>query len=464
MNASFSFLRLALTVFVFGLMSAVVAQNTNDVLYYRPYGKRGNGVFETSKTPWEGADTGFKVRIGGHFAQQFQALKHSSQIDFNNNGVADFSEGKDTLYPLGPGFNLATANLVIDAQLADGVTLNLTTYLSAKHHQETWVKGGYIQFDKLPFLNLDFVDKAMEILTIKVGHYEINYGDAHFRRTDNGNAIQNTFVGEYIMDGFTTEIGGEIIAQKNGFLGVFGVTGNRINGDIKKPTEATASVFDDNYKRQPALLGKLGYDKQLNDDLRVRVTGSFYHSGSSAGNTLYGGDRGGSRYYLVLEPKTATTTANYTSGRFNPGFTDKVTSFMLNGFVKFHGLEFFGTYETSKGRAASEAFISGGDTTFHAKRAASQYAAELIYRIGENENYFIGARYNAMKAQQYVNTTTAPLDININRYQIVAGMYFTDNVMMKVEYVNQNYNGFRTTDIRNGGNFKGLMLEACVGF
>ena len=49
-----------------------------------------------------------------------------------------------------------------------------------------------------------------EIATVRVGHIEINYGDAHFRRSDNGNAIYNPFVGNYIMDAFTTEIGGEV--------------------------------------------------------------------------------------------------------------------------------------------------------------------------------------------------------------------------------------------------------------
>jgi hypothetical protein len=38
-----------------------------------------------------------------------------------------------------------------------------------------------------------------EIVTVKVGHMEINYGDAHFRRSDNGNALYNPFVGNYIM-------------------------------------------------------------------------------------------------------------------------------------------------------------------------------------------------------------------------------------------------------------------------
>jgi len=44
------------------------------------------------------------------------------------------------------------------------------------------------------------------------------------------------------------------------------------------------------------------------------------------------------------------------------------------------------------------------------------------------------------------------------------GWFVTDNVMAKVEYVNQDYKDFLSSDIRNGGNFKGIVLEAVIGF
>ena len=118
------------------------------------------------------------------------------------------------LADIGFGFNNSTANLGLNAQLAPGIRVALTSYLSSRHHNETWVKDGYIQIDESP---IDFVPlKAlMEIVTVRVGHFEINYGDAHFRRSDNGNAIYNPFVGNYIMDAFTTEIGGEVYLKAN---------------------------------------------------------------------------------------------------------------------------------------------------------------------------------------------------------------------------------------------------------
>ena len=72
--------------------------------------------------------------------------------------------------------------------------MQLTTYLSSRHHNETWVKDGYMLIDKSP-IPLPPLKKLMKYVTVKVGHFEINYGDAHFRRSDNGNAMYNPFVG-----------------------------------------------------------------------------------------------------------------------------------------------------------------------------------------------------------------------------------------------------------------------------
>ena len=68
------------------------------------------------------------------------------------------------------------------------------------------MKDGFLQIDESP-VEFAPLQAIMKIVTIKVGHMEINYGDAHFRRSDNGNALYNPFVGNYIMDAFTTEIG-----------------------------------------------------------------------------------------------------------------------------------------------------------------------------------------------------------------------------------------------------------------
>jgi hypothetical protein len=426
-------LLLASLILAAGTFEGMSQSLQRDVPFWRSYDKRGVGVFETGKVdsiPFEG----LKVRIGGHFTQQFQGLSHENTATaVMNSSNVNINE----LVDIGMGTNLATANLNIDVELMDGVRLNLITYLSSRHHPESWVKGGYLQVDKLPFLgNPEWFEKY---LTLRVGHMEINYGDAHFRRTDNGNAMYNPFVGNYIMDSFTTEVGGDLTFQKDGFLLVGGVTGGEIQGGITTPDDRSFSF-----------IGKVGYDKQMTDDFRLRLTGSVYTTPSSARNTLYGGDRGGSRYYLVLENTLATTSANFTSGRINPGQTDNITALMFNPFLKYKGLEFFGTVEQSKGKAANEA----NDRTWN------QLAGDLVYRFGNGENFYVAARYNKVEG----TLAGSGEEVTIDRLQAGGGWFISRNILVKAEYVNQKYDGFAPTDIRHGGKFNGLMIEGVIGF
>ncbi|HEX9151301.1 MAG TPA: hypothetical protein VF842_04420 [Flavobacterium sp.] len=416
-------------LFINGLTSAQI----------RPYDKRGLNVFESPKVEPQKFD-GIKLKVGGSFTQSWQSLRHSNTAAPKI--VSGFDQNK--LIGIKPGFNTANANLYLDVQLEDGIYLNLTTYLSSRHHNETWVKGGYIQFDKLTFLNSGFLDRVMKYTVIKLGHMEINYGDTHFRRSDNGNSIYNPFVENYIMDSFTTEIGAEIDVYRNGFLGVVSVTNGEIKGDIGE----YAPVPDaSDGKRHAALIGKLGYDKQLTKKVRLRVTSSVYYTAGSSSNTLYGGDRAGSHYFGVIENALATSAAF--SGRFNPGFTDKITSLMGNIFLKVGGFEFFTTLESSKGRNRTET----------SERKASQFASDLVYRFGKRENFWFGTRYNTVKSDMI-----ELVDVKLDRIALSGGCFVTKNIMTKVEYVNQNYDDFVSTDIRNGGKFSGLVIEAVVGF
>lgn len=421
------------------LGSPVLVNAQTEVANLRPYDQSGINVFEAPKDT-NAVFEKVKVNFGAGFTQSFQNLKHENDLT----GTAT-----PNLYKMSPGFNTANANLFMDVQLADGIRLNLTSYLSSRHHNETWVKGGYIQFDKLPF-NGKIWDDIMKVTTIKMGHMEINYGDQHFRRSDGGQTIYNPFVENYIMDAFATEIGGEVFVRKNGAFGMLGVSNGLIKGNIDS---IIATPQDDNIHKSPSIYGKVGYDKQINEAVRVRVAGSFYHNNSAGknGNTLYGGDRTGSNYFMVMDPSTAGVTAatNYTSGRFNPGFTKKIDAFQFNGFVKTYGLELFGTYEIAKGRTNTET-----DT-----RDASQFAIEGVYRFGLAENVFIGARYNTVKAE----LAGVADDVTINRTSLAAGWFLTKNILLKAEYTNQKYKDF-IDPVRKGGKFDGYVIQAVVGF
>jgi hypothetical protein len=417
---------------------------------WRPYDQTGINVFETSKVDTI-AYQGPRIRFGTGFTMQFQDLKHENAA--LNNATTN------RLYPIQRGFMTAQANLFTDVQLADGIHMNVTTYLSARHHNEAWVKGGYIQIDKLPFIKSAVLDKLMQIATIKVGHMEINYGDAHFRRSDGGQTLYNPFMESYILDAYATEIGGEVYLQKNGLFGMLGLTSGMIKGSVDSTYK---TIVDDNTKRSPSIYLKGGVDKSLGEKLRVRVSGSYYHNSSSAatGLTLYGGDRTGSNYQNVMENAPAgsalpASTAIAFSGRVNPNFSKKIDAVMLNGFLKVGGVELFGTYETSKGRTKNEVD----------DRKASQLAGDVVYRFGKTENFFVGARYNTAKVElAKITSTPGNFDVKVNRTALAAGWFMTKNILMKAELVNQKYLDFPAADYRNGGKFNGYVIEAVVGF
>ncbi|MCW5910536.1 MAG: hypothetical protein KIT62_05650 [Cyclobacteriaceae bacterium] len=422
------------------------------IQYWRPYDKRGVNVFETPKEDTVGYD-GMKVRFGAGFTQGYQNLSHTNGLPTTG------------LYEMAGGFPLAQANFNIDAQLYDGVSLNLVSYMASHHHNEFWVKGGFLQIDKVGFLKSEFFDNLWKNLTLKVGHMEVNYGDAHFRRSDGGHTLWNPWVENNIMDAFTTEIGAELYWKKDGIILMGGFTDGEIQGNVANPSAPGA-------KRKPNLYAKAGFDKQLSDDLRVRLTGSVVTTKSSARNTLYAGDRTGSNYQYAMDLTTATLTTAYTSGRFNPGLTDNLTAFVINPFVKFSGLEVFGTFEWAKGNSAFE--NGEGHTTPYAAqddRKAQQTAIEALYRFGKEEQFYVGARYitvNATVAEGYTAAAAGTrYDVTIDRTSFGAGWFITRNILLKGEYVTQNYDGFRDTGANNRfyqGKFDGFVVQGAISF
>ena len=402
--------------------------------YFRPRDFSGLNMFEPPKED-TGTFEGKKLFWGFGFAQQFQGLKHRNTADPKPVGTPAVNANQ--LIEIGNGFNNANANLYLDAQIAHGMRVALTAYLSSRHHTETWVKDGYLQIDASP-VDIDALKAIMEHLTLRVGHFEVNYGDAHFRRSDNGNAFFNPFVGNLILDAFTTEIGAEAYARTGGFLAMAGVTGGEIRGQVQKPKERSASY-----------LGKLGYDRQLTQAVRMRLTGSFYTNKQAVSSTLYTGSRAGSRYYSVLENVQSTESAQAWSGDVQPGFKNRVTAWVVNPFIKVRGLELFGNVEQAKGRTTGEL----------TDRTWNQYAGEGLYRFFD-EKLYVGGRYNV--AEGALAGITG--DVKVERMQGAGGWFVTPNVLAKIEIVRENYLRFPASDIRNGGRFDGFMIEGAVNF
>jgi hypothetical protein len=439
--------------------------------------KDGINVFDVQKDDKE--FTGLSVDLGGAFSMDFQAIN-----SFNDQPVNFAAPSKITGYRLmntENNFVLPAADMTIGAQLFDGVRVNLDIYLASRHHNDTYARGGYLQIDKLDFIQKDFLADIMKYATIKIGQMENNYGDAHFRSSDNGSTLRNAFVGNNIMNAFTTEMGMEVYYKRNGWVSMLGATNGNLNQgtqEVAYPTLSNATP-DANTAVSPTILAKFGYDKQLNKDLRVRLTGSYYHNSNLGNSNLYSSSRSGFGFWGVLNnnaytnPNNPNTAANpiavpssYNSNStpeatFNPNFKNWATSYMINPFVKYQGLEFFGTVELT----------SGGDKAgVDDKRTANQYAAELIYRFGKKEQFYIAGKYNTVSGKL---SNADAKKVTVDKFESSIGWFMTKNIVAKLDYVSQNYKDYTqfvgnvpTGNANNfyGGKFNGLVFEAAISF
>jgi hypothetical protein len=434
----------------------------------------GINVFETPKTETE--FKGPSIGLGGSIAMPYIALSHSNAVT-----EQDPAKNSQALFKNAANFALSQANLNINSYLADGITLQVSLYLASKHHNETWVKGGYVQFDKLPFLPFSFVDEIMKYTTVKVGQMDVNYGDAHFRRSDGGLAIYNPFMENYIMDEFATEIGAEADFNYNGIVAVAAITNGNLNPSLAFIDTTKAANKYANGLHNPSWIAKLGYDKQFTDNFRARLTGSVYYTAGAGSNTLFGGDRTGSNYSAVMY-NAAPGTGTAFNGRVNPGLSDRVSTVMGNLFLKYKPLdilsvESFSTYEVASGGKASEKL----------NRGATQLATDLIFRFGKDENFYLAGRYNTLSAEYAASNeiTAAKLNsdnagktaftlgqdalpaytLGVSRIAISGGWYVTKNMLAKVEYSNQKYSGVPNVNyILNGAEFHGISAEAVISF
>lgn len=410
-----------------------------------------------------------KVTVGGDFAMQFQSLNHHAD---------------SLLVPLGGNFNLPSANLNLNADMVPGIKVNLVTYLSARHHNESWVKGGYLLIDQLPFIKSPFIDNMMKKITLKIGVMELNYGDNHFYRSDNGHVINNPFVGNVIFDEFTTAPAMEIYYRQNSITAMGAVTGGTLKPALGGYDSKNKAWMPYNLGKQLQYYFKLAYDKNLNDNIRIRPSVSAYLCPHTYNGTLYGGDRAGSRYYLVMNKQSLGTSAGYditqnvTNGYFTPGGFTKNTAVDFNLYSWLYGLEIYGGYEMAKGQTGlGDMYIRDYDF--------SSIHVQGLYYFGKEKQFYIGGRYNIVSkdpTKEYTDPSDETIilqaqndkTISTNRIQLCGGWEMTDNIILKAEYVKQGYKNFATYNsaTKNWGStygegaagFEGVVIEAAISF
>lgn len=397
-------------------------------------------------------DSGLQMKIAT--VGVLQALQHDDDLNILEN--------------IPPGMHSAAANAMINADLIPEASVYFEFYISSKHH-EGYVtpREGYIYLDRLPErLNFFGINRVFQSLDLKAGHFEIDYGNWHRIRSDNAQVQSNPLVGNYIIDANTVEPGVEAIFRKDWIYGIAGISTGTTTGDFEphrgtgihaklgidmnEVFQASASVYRVDHSGnsaegceqcQVSFPGILG--EEPGEGTEESSEGSF--------NSLYAGNRSGSRYAGVLGDGPDVGTLNIGRGQ-------DVLAYHVDAGFRIGKARVFGM-----GGAAFDFDINGSEAE-SPEENWYYYGSEVQLDI--TPELYLAGRYNVARS-----TKMAGEDIQAvaRGLQIGGGYWLWENTLLKLEYVQQTYENF--LPFYNGlpalmfnPRFYGLVAEVSVEF
>ncbi len=397
----------------------------------------------------------------------YQGLKQ----DYSLATTSSTSNGVVTEYrptSLQPGLSLPQANLDINAKVMSGFNVTLETMLSSHHHNETYVKGGYATIDNLDFIAPGFASDFMRNATIKVGVDDINFGDDQYRRSDNADVMRNPFIHNMGVEAYMQAPHIEVlyrIPSINSFVMV-GITNGQVNPDDVTNVPRTNTQGSSN---RPALYGKLGFDSQIDESLRIRLTESFYTvHGTNKGSSLYSGDKAGTVSRKIFD--TDTRTNAYGNGWSSWSNTDNDFGALWNALSGFSDLNvaktnFFTKYNDTELYVMLE--LADGADARGVDMGMTHYAVDLVQRFS-NDKFWVAARYEnaVVDYKDYRGTPATSTDLGdaeMTQWQLGLGWFLSKNAVAKLEYINHER---EKNSAYAGGNaeFKGYMISTALSF
>ncbi|PAF49046.1 hypothetical protein BKH43_07315 [Helicobacter sp. 13S00401-1] len=354
------------------------------------------------------------------------------------------------------GFSLPVANLDISARLARGFNVVLQTRLASHHHTNTFVKGGYATIESLDFLGSDFLDSIMKHVTVKVGVNDIDFGDNQFTRTDNANTYRGYFTINQAVESNLQSVFGELLLRYKGAFLLGGLT--------------TGVIDPQNYTIEPGKTNvagyfKLGWDSQVTEDFRARISESVYIQASpNSAESLFNGT--GSLAGTVLRGVYGAASTATGVGTWNPmAGTGSMSAYNTSLFLKYKGTELTGVYEFASGaynNALNNQALqlpSAGDAYMN------HFSITLAQRFWDDKMY-VAARYE--KAFLNGRRDGTALDQQLDQAQVSVGWYMYKGVLARAEYIWQQRNlstfGGKLADSKGYAYFQGFMLTANVAF
>jgi hypothetical protein len=388
----------------------------------------------------EAENPAIDLYMGLQTAGRFQWLEQDDAF-VNNKELED----------LDPGFQTAWGDLAFLADIGNGdMLVFFDLYISSRPHPSTtYGNEGYILVHQLPDAEgpTDWLNNTLfKYVSVKMGHFEIDYGDFHYRRSDNAWVQRNPLIGNTIIDPDVEEIGMEIFSKPQLLNWLVGISSGTTTENLNEG-RGVASVH-----------GKLW--SEITEDLRLSASGYYVdHSdnpvsgpGSTKGS-LFSGRRSGGVYGAVLNGGNAP-------GEVLPGKDQLVTSVQGDLSYTPGRWEFYGNLGWME-----DADINGSGPGSPSE-SWTYGMAEAVYHF--TPRVYAAGRYSVALANQVNGTSSQG---NVQRVQLGGGYWVTRRMLAKVEGVYQAYNEFdfddglvSGVDAVLGPEFYGVIFEVSFAF
>ena len=371
-----------------------------------------------------------------------QALDHKNAFNLKGEPLAKVS----------PGFQNAFGDLGFIAKFGKNQEIEVVfdMYLSSRNHpSQTYGNEGYIILRGVPenLQSLKFLQPVLKRVDLKAGHMLVDFGDAAEHRTNNAIAQKNPLVGNFVIDPNIVSIGMQASSKPNGRYGwLVGVS----NG---------TTTEDWNVGRGFAYNGKLIFYpvKSLRTSVSYIAADHSDNATKAGGGSamqMFSGNRSGERYAGVLGGGQAP-------GGVFPQAGEKFSAAQFDvTFKNGSPLELYGHYGLTQDKDIN------GTTAGTPEEKWSYYAADVKYQL--TPALYAAARYSNASTSMLAGNAS---DGTVDRYQVGGGLWLTKNLLVKVEYVNQKYDGFAVGQVVNNGiqawkspSFSGVISEVSFSF
>lgn len=340
-----------------------------------------------------------------------------------------------------PGIQDPFADLEFLASIPDKLDIYMDLYIASRPHPNTmYAHEGYLLFKQMPGdLEEGPLGQLFNYVNLKVGAFDIDFGDDNYRRSNNAYVQDNPLIANPIVDPNVEELGGELYSIKGPVYWLLGVTSG-----------TTTEYFD--YGSTAAVHAKIWANPI--PEVRTSVSGYYVDlsqisATSDQASDLYNANRSG-------EPFGGIFGNGDDPGSIQPAGGRDVTAVQGDVTWLHWPIEVYGNVGYTQ-----DANTSGAGAPAATPERWTYGTIEPVYHF--TPAFYAAARYSAAFASSVHGVGT---DGWADRIEGGLGYWLTNDILLKGEWVYESYHDFgaNTGEVSGveaapGPRFNGALLE-----